>query len=201
MKRLLLVVALSILWLPRPASAYCPTWTRYDAQAYAWRGLHERYVFGGSKFIDNDRWDPGCASSCTVLQEGADCSGFAAKVYAVPDESGESAVYHPYPTYAFYRVGRDGYGPVGAYPDAGHRYWFSNGDNRNPYWMDLFVYDSHAGGPGDHMGVLRGRNRDGTWMTREARGASYGIVQVNRSLGDLIRWHYKRVQRTDWGTA
>jgi hypothetical protein len=174
-------------------------WRRTDAQAYAWHGLRERYVFGGSKFINNDAWDPACSSSCTAAQEGTDCSGFAAKVFAVPYLTPETTVYHPYPTYAFYYVGRDGYGPIGSYPNAGGRFWFSNGDNRNPYWMDLFVWDHRAGGPSDHMGVLRGRNSDGTWMTREARGAAYGVVEVNRSLGDMIRWHYKRVQRSAWG--
>jgi hypothetical protein len=184
---------------PVHATSFDRSWRRSDAQSYAWHGLRERYVFGGSKFINNDSWDAPCSSSCTSTQEGTDCSGFASKVFAVPYLTTETTVYHPYPTFAYYYVGRDGYGPVGSYPGAGGRFWFSNGDNRSPYWMDLFVWDHRAGGPSDHMGVLRGRNSDGTWMTREARGAAYGVVEVNRSLGDMIRWRYKRVQRSAWG--
>jgi len=196
------LVSASILFgfvAPANAASYNRSWTRTNAQSYAWHGLRERYVFGGSKFINNDKWDPGCSSSCTSAQEGTDCSGFAAKVYAVPYLTAEATVYHPYPTFAFYYVGRDGYGPTSRYAYGGNRYWYSAGDNKNPYWMDLFVWDSHAGGPSDHMGVLRGRNSDGTWMTREARGAAYGVVELNRDLGQMIRWHYKRVQRTYWG--
>ena len=198
------VVIVAILLGPqRPADAatYNPNWTRDQAQSYAWHGLAERYVFGGSKFINNDKWDASCSTSCTATQEGTDCSGFAAKVFAVPYVTAETTVYHPYPTYAFYYVDRAGYGPTKSYPAGPNRFWYSNGDNRNPYWMDLFVWDSRAGGPSDHMGVLRGRNNDGTWMTREARGASYGVVEVNRSLGDMIRWKYKRVQRASWGAS
>jgi hypothetical protein len=183
------------------AATYNRAWKRTDGQSYAWHGLRERYVFGGAKFINDDKWDAACSSSCTATQEGIDCSGFAAKVYAVPYQTPEDTVYHPYPTYAFYYVGKDGYGPTASYASGPNRYWYSNGDNRKPYWMDLFVWDSRAGGPSDHMGVMRGHNSDGTWMTREARGANYGVVQVSRNLGDMIRWHYKRVQRANWGSS
>jgi hypothetical protein len=185
---------------PSHAASYDPKYTRDKAAAYAWHGLRERYTFGGSKFINNDRWDPACTYSCSSTQEGTDCSGFAAKVLAVPYLTSEKTVYHPYPTYAFYNVGADGYGPVGSYPYSGGRFWFSAGDRLHPYWMNLFVWDKAHGGPSDHMGVLRGRNSDGTWMTREARGKDWGVVQLNRKLGDLIRWNYKRVQRTSWGS-
>jgi hypothetical protein len=194
-------VAFVLIAHPATAASYDRNWTRTQAQSYAWHGLRERYVFGGSKFINNDTWDASCSYSCSSVQEGIDCSGFAAKVYAVPYQTAETTVYHPYATFAFYYVGSDGYGPTSRYAYGPNRFWYSNGDNRNPYWMDLFVWDSHAGGPSDHMGVLRGRNKDGTWMTREARGASYGVVEVNRNLGDMIRWHYKRVQRASWGKS
>jgi hypothetical protein len=183
------------------AASFNRNWTRYNAQNDAFHGLRERYTFGGSKFINNDRWDAACTSSCTSTQEGIDCSGFAAKVYAVPYQTPETTVYHPYPTFAFYYVGKDGYGPTGSYPYHGGRFWYSNGNNRTPYWMDIWVWDHRAGGPSDHMGVFRGRNSDGTWMTREARGSAYGVVEVDRSLGDMIRWHYKRVQRSAWGRS
>ncbi len=186
---------------PSRAAGFDPYYTRTQAQSYAWHGLHERYVLGGSRFIDNDKWDPACAYSCDATQEGIDCSGFAAKVFAVPYLTNEKTVYHPYPTYAFYNVGSDGGGPDKPYPYGGAYLWYSAGDRRNPYWMNLFVWDKKHGGPSDHMGVLRGRNSDGTWMTREARGAAYGVVQLNRSLGDMIRWNYKRVQRASWGKS
>src|SRR5689334_15921921 len=84
---------------PSNAGTFNPSWTRTEAQSYAWHGLHERYTFGGGKFIDNDRWDASCTYSCTSTQEGIDCSGFAAKVFAVPYQTPETTAYHPYPTY------------------------------------------------------------------------------------------------------
>src|SRR5947207_3225831 len=139
---------------PSHAASFNTSWKRTDAQSYAWHGLRERYVLGGAKFINNDRWDGACSYSCSSTQEGIDCSGFAAKVYAVPYYTGETTVYHPYPTFAFYNVGSDGYGPDSPYKNAGAHYWYSAGDRTHPYWMDLFVWDSHHGGPSDHMGVL-----------------------------------------------
>src|SRR5437763_12788674 len=85
----------STVFLRMPAShaaSYDSHWSRTSAQSYAWHGLSERYVLGGGKFINNDRWDSACSYACSSVQEGIDCSGFAAKVYAVPYLTNETTV-------------------------------------------------------------------------------------------------------------
>ncbi len=171
------VIALVIApLLATPAAAYSTTWSRGQALSYASAGLKERYVYGGSTFRNNDRWDS---------DEGADCSGYAAKVWAVEHYTSSMTVYHPYSTASFYN---------------GFSYEVFK-DRRYPFYMRAWVYRSSAGGPGNHMGLFDQSNTDGTWTTLEARGASYGIVRYRRSLSTLISWNYKQTDRKNWGAG
>ncbi len=156
-----------------PAEAYSSTWSHDDAHYYAYRGIHERYVYGGSKFRDNNRWDS---------DEGIDCSGFAAKAWAVEHETAHMTVYHPYSTSSFY------FGfPYGVLRD------------RNVGWFaTVWVYRDSQGGPSDHMGLFGTRNSNGTWSTYEARGSAYGVVINTRSISTLISWNYRRLARKNW---
>jgi hypothetical protein len=159
----------------RPAEAYDPYWTR-DPQAwdYARDGVHERYVFGGAKFRNNDQWDS---------DEGADCSGYAAKVWAVDRYTYPMTFYHPFSTRDFY-------------------YGFEYGvfkDRSVGKLLTTWTYRSDAGGPGDHMGFFRTKKADGSWTTYEARGSSYGIIVHTRKISTLISWNYKRSDRMSWG--
>jgi hypothetical protein len=170
----LLLIAVLLSSAAPVQAAYEPRYTRLQAYKYASDGVHERYVFGGSKFRNNNRWDS---------DEGIDCSGYAAKVWAVKTYHSPMYAYHPYSTKSFY----DGIG-YGRFKD-----------RRYPYFMRIWVYRKSAGGPGNHMGLFDKRNADGTWMTFEARGAAYGVVYIRRSLSTLISWKYKLVERKDWG--
>lgn len=168
-----LLVAL-LVGLVKPASAYDSTWSRTQASYYAWYGVYERYVLGGATYRDNNYWDS---------DEGADCSGYAAKVWAVDKYTYSMTFYHPYSTSNFY---------------SGFAYEVFR-DRSSPYFMDAWTYREANGGPGNHMGLFRTRNSDGTWTTYEAKGSSYGIIIGNRSVSTLINWNYKHSDRVSWG--
>lgn len=182
------------LLVASPASAYCPDgpcsgyngWAKGDAYTYAYHGLGERYVFGGTKgWIDNNTWD----SSST---EGVDCSEYVRRVWALPSYVGEHAsTSHPYTTYTFY------YGNV----SSTYRISGSDMNSGNAYgdpWMTTWVYRDDQGGPGDHMGLFYTYYSDGYWNTMEAKGSDYGIVRGRRRLSDLLRWGYRRYERSGW---
>jgi hypothetical protein len=163
----------ALVGLGSPAQAYDASWDHNDAAWYAWTGVYERYVFGGSKWRDNNRWDS---------DEGTDCSGFAAKAWAVPNYTSTMTTYHPYSTANFY------FGfPYGVFR------------TRTVGWYaTVWVYRASQGGPSDHMGLFHSRNSDGTWTTYEAKGSAYGVVINRRSLSTLISWNYRRLARKNW---
>jgi hypothetical protein len=174
---LLAVAALAaiVFAMAEPADAYDRGWTRTTASNYANTGVKEKYVLGGSKWRDNNLWD---------ADEGADCSGYAAKAWAVDKTTAIGTSYHPYSTASFYNT---------------YTYWYVKADRTVANFVNVWVYRENQGGPGDHMGLFRTRNSDGTWTTYEARGKAYGIVIYTRALSTLISWNYHRVDRKDWG--
>jgi hypothetical protein len=169
------LVIMSTISMTVPAQAFDSDWTR-DPQGwnYARDGVNERYVFGGSTFRNNDKWDN---------DEGADCSGYAAKVWAVDRYTYPMTVYHPYSTANYYN---------------GFQYSVFK-SNSSARLLNTWTYRANNGGPGDHMGLFRTQTADGSWTTYEARGASYGIVVNTRTLSQLISWNYKRSDRSVWG--
>jgi hypothetical protein len=157
------------------ALAFDRTYTRTMASDYAFTGVKERYVLGGSKWRNNDIWD---------ADEGADCSGYAAKAWAVEHYTSIGTTYHPYSTANFYNT---------------YTYWYVKTDRTIANFVQIWVFLQSSGGPSNHMGLFRTRNSDGTWTTYEARGKAYGIVINTRSLSTLISWNYHRVERKYWG--
>jgi hypothetical protein len=157
----------------QPARAYSTSWTKAQALDYAGDALYERYVYGGAKFRNNNYWDS---------DEGLDCSGYVAKVWAVDRYTYPMTFYHPYSTYNFY------YGfPYGVFKD-----------RTTAQLLNAWVYRASTGGPSDHMGLFISRNSDGTWRVYEARGASYGVIAANRSISTLISYNYRRTDRKNW---
>lgn len=161
--------------------AYDSTWSKSQANIYSFRGVFEKYVLGGSTWIDNQVPDS---------NEGADCSAFVNKAWALPDYSEPmTASGHPYITSTYY------YNNV---PNT------SQVDRNYPTFMSSWTGRTEAGwggGSGEsggHMGLFVKDNGNGTWTTREARGASYGIVEYTRSLSQLISWNYRRHERANW---
>lgn len=193
MKRLLLVLVLSLLAAPaaviltaQPAAAFDATWTRNDANAYSAKGVGERYVLDtyNGTFIDNDYWDP---AGFPPNGEGIDCSGFVGKAWAVPSWTDPTTYSHPYDTGAFYFT-----------PNA---YW-NTVDRTTPTYMSAWVWRQETGGPGNHMGLFVSQGSNGSWNTREARSATYGVVNYSRDLSTMINsWDYHRVDRSAWGSS
>jgi hypothetical protein len=155
----------------RPAAAYSTAWTKAQALDYAGDGLYERYVFGGAKFRNNNTWDS---------DEGLDCSGYVAKVWAVDRYTYPMTFYHPYSTTSFY----NGF-PYGVFKD-----------RNTAQLLNAWVYKRSDGS--GHMGLFISKNSNGTWKAYEAKGASYGVVVSNQSISTLINRNYRRTDRKDW---
>jgi hypothetical protein len=169
------VIALILGLVPRAqAWEYDPYRSKEASWDYARDGVRERYEWGGAKFRNNDNWDN---------DEGADCSGYAAKVWAVDHYSYPMTYYHPYSTFDFYY---------------GFPYAFFK-DRTRASLLTAWTYRDSEGGPSDHMGLFRTQTSDGSWTTYEARGSSYGIVVHTRWLSTLINWNYRRSDRKSWG--
>ena len=106
------------------AQAGCPEMAVEDIIAFAKTGIGSPYVWGGGKWDPDDRsWG------------GADCSGFAAKVWEVPSYVPATTYSHPYYT-----------GSIVACDDYGS--WVGWADMQQGDW---FVYN--AGDEG-HVGVV-----------------------------------------------
>ena len=178
MKRLidvtLVLVVLSVFGaIGGRADAYSTTWTKAQALDYAGDGLYERYEYGRAQFRNNDTWDS---------DEGIDCSGYVAKVWAVDRYTYPMTNYHPYGTYHFY----NGF-PYEVFKD-----------RTTAQLLNAWTYRVSAGGPSDHMGLFISKNSNGTWKVYEAKGASYGVIASNKSITTLISYNYKRSDRKDW---
>ena len=133
------------------------------------------------------RWSTDPSSSCPDSNEGADCSGYAGKVWQ------NSSSYNPIDvnrwyvsTYTWYTGGVDS------------SYWISLWDYRSIV-MDAFVYRHEFGGPGDHMGVFEGSyNSNYEFKTWEGRSEVEGIASSYRSLDVLNGQGAKRFKRVNW---
>ncbi len=123
-----------------------------------------------------------CSGNCSACTHsgsyGADCSGFAAKVWVVPSSnSNVSTNSHPYSTYDFYST-------------TGGGQW-STISRDSALKGDAFVYRS--GGAG-HIAIYESGDAWGTPRVHECRGCSYGCVRNSRSFGS----EYKAIRRAGW---
>ncbi len=117
-----------------------------------------------------DGTQPGsCSGSCPDCTHsgsyGADCSGFAAKVWQVPSPSPVSDDAHPYSTRNFRYDGT---------------HW-SQIPRDDALSGDCFVYRNSSNTAG-HIVLYESGDPWGSVWTYEARGCSYGIVHNLRSL-------------------
>lgn len=134
------------------AQAGCPEMAVEDIIAFAKTGIGSPYVWGGGKWDADDRsWG------------GADCSGFAAKVWEVPSYVPATTYSHPYYT-----------GSIVACDD--YWSWVSWADMQQGDW---FVYNS---GDEGHVGVVDKPDAWGSIVSYEAMGTDWGIVHANRTL-------------------
>ena len=177
LSHLVLVALLSTMLViggSRHASAYDVTWTKAKALDYAGDGLYEKYVYGGAQFRNNNTWDS---------DEGIDCSGYVAKVWAVDRYTYPMTFYHPYNTGSFYN---------------GFAYEVFK-DRTTAQLLNAWTYRVSSGGPSDHMGLFISKNTDGTWKAYEAKGSAYGVIVSKKSISTLISYNYRRTDRRDWG--
>ena len=125
------------------------------------------YWWGGAKLPDP--WEAAgkphgsCSSGVHSGTYGADCSGFVADVWQLPEAVSFESTAHPFSTASFYN-------------DRTH--WRAT-TREQARRGDAMVYRS--GGSG-HIVILESFDSWGQAWTYEARGCSYGIVHNLRSL-------------------
>jgi cell wall-associated NlpC family hydrolase len=148
-----------------------------------------RSGLGFSYWWGHGKWQPSgatasnagsCAGNCPDCthagSNGADCSGYAAKVWQVPAGNVDPAVdAHPYSTLNFVSPSSQ---------------W------QEIPWEQLQVADAlvyRKDGAG-HMFIYESQDSWGWMWAYEARGCSYGIVHNLRSVASV----YKAIIRSDW---
>lgn len=125
---------------------------------------------GGSKSGACYGGCPDCSHSGTT---GADCSGFIAKAWMLPEAMPiTGSDDHPFSTYHFYNQ---------------TNHW-SGVSRSNTKKGDAMVYRSGSGG---HIFLYESLDPWGSMWTYEARGCSYGIVHNLRTAGST----YKTIRR------
>ena len=129
------------------------------------------YWWGGARFKIGSK-DYGKCYSPTYGghsgKYGADCSGFAGKVWQLPNAMPFDKNLHPYSTYHFYNY---------------KNYWthISKNDIKR---ADALVYNSGKSG---HIIIYESGNAWGKVWSYEARGCSYGVVHNLRSVSSSYR--------------
>jgi len=163
-----------------------PSSSKRDAAiAIAKSGVGFSYWWGGGKWqasgatASNKGKCTGSCPSCSHSgQNGADCSGYVAKVWQVPSSNTNVATAsHPYSTSDFFS-------------GTGGGQW-ANVSKSSIQKGDALVYRS--GGAG-HIVIFESGDAWGQSWTYEARACSYGIVHNVRSIGS----GYKGIKRTSW---
>jgi hypothetical protein len=178
------IVALGLL--PAVAAADPSEMTRDEIIDLARSGVGYSYWWGNGCWRTDGAQHGSCAGSCPDCTHtgsyGADCSGFAAKVWQVPDPSPVSTCRHPYSTYDF---------------TCTERWW--NAIARDDLTRgDAASYRS-GGCPGTSGHVLVYESGDpwGSMWTYEARSCSGGIVHNSRTLTTS----YRAIRRVRLGSS
>lgn len=147
-----------------------------DGVGFSYWWGHGRWLGAGPTSSTAGACSGSCPSCSHSGSYGADCSGYAAKVWVVPNSNDQLSVdSHPYSTYNFY--------------------------NETPYWHvisrgslargDALVYNS--GGAG-HIYIYEKGDPWGSHWAYEAKGCSYGIVHDLRTASSS----YKAIRRNGW---
>lgn len=151
---------------------------RGEALARAKSGVGYSYWWGHGVWGNGNKGS--CSGSCPNCthsgSSGADCSGFAAKVWQVPDSNDDITVdSHPYSTSSF---------------NGSSSYW-SNVNRSSLKGGDALVYNNGSSG---HIVIYEKGDGWGSMWTYECKGCSYGCVHNLRSLSST----YKGIQRTGY---
>lgn len=110
-------------------------------------------------------WGHGCWDTTKRSWGGADCSGFAAKVWQVPKWTANTTDYHPYSTWDFYWT---------------KAHWYAI--SRDNLWKGDTLVWRNKENTGGHIVVYYYGDPWGSPYVYEARGKDYGIVFNSRSF-------------------
>ncbi|MBN1771582.1 MAG: VCBS repeat-containing protein [Deltaproteobacteria bacterium] len=172
------VPLLLVAWLAAPAAVEADpaTMTRAEIVSLAQSGVGYSYWWGNGCWRSDGASHGSCSGSCPGCTHsgsyGADCSGFAAKVWQVPSASAVTSCAHPYSTWDFRCTTA----------------WWSTIDRDSLTRGDAAVYRSGGcPGTGGHIVVYDSGDPWGSLWTWEARGCSYGIVHNSRTLTSSYR--------------
>lgn len=149
-------IVVAALLLPLEAAAE-PEMSPSEIIDIAESGVGSPYVWGGGC------WDPANRSRL-----GADCSGYVAKCWQVPEASAVTTCSHPYSTYNFYNE---------------NTHW-DDVDRSDARHVDAFVYRS---GDSGHIVLFNSGDPWGNCDVYEARGTAYGIVHRTRTFDSSYR--------------
>jgi Tfp pilus assembly protein FimT len=149
--------------------------TRSDAIARARTGVGFSYWWGGGKWLEGGPTSTtkgACTGSCPSCSHsgsyGADCSGFAAKVWVVPSTNQPVSLgSHPYSTYNF---------------DNEYHGWH-NVARGSVQMADAMVYNDGGG----HIFVYEKGDPWGSMYTYECRNCSDGCVYGIRTAGSAYK--------------
>jgi hypothetical protein len=134
------------------------------------------YWWGGARFADGASHGS-CSGSCPSCSHsgsyGADCSGFVAKAWMLPEAMPMSTNLHPFSSSSFYNSST---------------HW-SGVSRSSLVRADALVYNS--GGSG-HVVLYESGDGWGSMWTYESRGCSYGVVHNVRTAGST----YKGIRRS-----
>lgn len=140
-----------------------------------WWG-HGRWSMSGPTSSTRGACSGSCPSCSHSGSYGADCSGYVAKIWAVPSSNNDvSEDSHPYSTYHFVN-------------STGGGQW-STISRSSLRRGDAMVYNTNGAG---HMFLYESGDPWGSMWTYEARGCSYGIVHNLRTASTS----YRAIRRT-----
>ncbi len=175
-------------WLaaPAPAGADPATMTRAEIVSLAESGVGYSYWWGNGCWRSDGASHGSCSGSCPSCTHsgsyGADCSGFAAKVWQVPSASSVTSCAHPYSTWDFTCTSA----------------WWSAIARDSLTRGDAASYRSGGcPGTGGHIVIYDSGDPWGSLWTWEARGCSYGIVHNSRTLTSS----YRAIRRSRLSTS
>ena len=166
------------------------TWKRSQADNYAMQAVGEGYEFGGGCYKLNG-YDDTPNAATDGGGEGADCSGFTFKTWALPSDAGSKEVFHfwaheknihgPYSTWAYFD-------PAASYP-----FRLISKAYSATAFMDALVERHSSWG---HIALI---HQEGS------SGSDYIVHARNNTMGTELRYlpyrsdgDFKAVARKDW---
>jgi hypothetical protein len=166
------------------------TWKRSQADNYAMQAVGEGYEFGGGCYKLNG-YDDTPNTATDGGGEGADCSGFTFKTWALPLDAGSKEIFHfwaheknihgPYSTWAYYE-------PAAAYP-----FRLISKTYSATAFMDALVERHSTWG---HVALI---HQEGS------SGSDYIVHARNNTMGTEMRYlpyrsdaDFRAVAREDW---